>query len=84
VKFEWDSRKARFNRVKHRVTFEGALTVFADPLAKIFDDVDHAESEAREIIVGHSVKQRVLLVSFFGSSRVATRTERRAHEEGSS
>ena len=33
LEFEWDSRKAMQNLVKHGVSFEEALTVFADPLA---------------------------------------------------
>src|SRR5688572_16564439 len=31
--FEWDSRKAAENRRKHNVSFEDAVTAFADPLA---------------------------------------------------
>jgi hypothetical protein len=30
---------------KHGVAFEEALTVFADPLADIFDDPDHSADE---------------------------------------
>lgn len=36
--FEWNSRKAASNWAKHGVSFEEALTVFADPLARIFDE----------------------------------------------
>jgi uncharacterized DUF497 family protein len=54
VKFEWDPKKAAANLSKHRVSFEEGLTVFADPLAKIFDDEDHSTEEQREIIIGHS------------------------------
>jgi hypothetical protein len=38
LEFEWDEDKAASNQKKHRVTFEEAATVFADPLAVIFDD----------------------------------------------
>ncbi len=38
--FEWDLRKAAENRRKHGVSFEEALPVFGDPLARIFDDPD--------------------------------------------
>jgi hypothetical protein len=55
--FEWDAKKAADNLKKHRVAFEEALTVFADPLANIFDDPDHSESERRELIIGHSASQ---------------------------
>ena len=89
LQFEWDSRKAEINLAKHGVPFEEAITVFADPLARIFDDPEHSEGERREIIIGHSVQQRLILVSFAGadervrllSARQATRTERKDYEE---
>jgi len=56
--------KATANFGQHAVTFEEALTVFMDPLARIHEDPDHSEGEQREIIVGHSIEQRLLLVSF--------------------
>ena len=87
--FEWDAIKARENLKKHGVAFEEALTVFADPLARIFDDSDHSENEQRELIVGHSAQQRLLVVSFTErqprtriiSAREATALERRDDEE---
>jgi uncharacterized DUF497 family protein len=63
LKFEWDEDKAEANKKKHRTTFEEAATVFEDPLAVIFDDEAHSAEELREIIVGHSSKDRLLLVS---------------------
>lgn len=88
IEFEWDRTKAEENLKKHRVAFEEGLTVFADPLARIFDDPDHSWDETREVIVGHSVKQRLLLVSFTErgsrvhiiSARNATKRERQHHE----
>ena len=35
MEFKWDPAKADENRKKHGVAFEDALTVFADPLARI-------------------------------------------------
>jgi uncharacterized DUF497 family protein len=90
VTFEWDDDKARTNLKKHRVSFDEASTVFRDPLAKIFSDDQHSDLEVREIIIGHSISTRLLLVSFTErgrdrvriiSARVATRNERRAYEE---
>jgi len=89
LKFEWDRRKAASNLSKHRVPFEEALTVFADLLARIFDDEEHSIEEEREIIIGHSVKRRLLVVCFAArgesvrifSARKATRRERRDYEE---
>lgn len=62
--FEWDATKASDNLKNHGVAFEEALTVFADPLAVIFDDPDHSDAERRELIIGHSSSQRLLVVSF--------------------
>ena len=46
------------------MSFEEAQTVFGDPLAKIFNDYAHSSDEKREIIVGHSVEGRLLIVCF--------------------
>ncbi len=89
LEFEWDPTKAEENRRKHGVTFEEAATVFGDPLARIFDDPEHSSDEPREIIVGYSERQRLLLVSFTErppkvriiSARPATRGERERHEQ---
>lgn len=62
--FEWDAKKAATNLKDHRVSFEEALTVFADPLAAIFNDPDHSATERRELIIGHSRKQNLLVVGF--------------------
>jgi uncharacterized DUF497 family protein len=89
LKFEWDRKKAESNLSKHRVSFQEALKVFGDPLARIFDDEDHSVEEQREIIIGHSVKGRLLVVCFIAqedsvrvfSARKATRRERKDYEE---
>lgn len=89
LQFEWDPNKADANLAKHGVSFEEALTVFADPLARIFDDKQHSEQERREIIIGHSVGQHLLLVCFVEvdrrvrllSARRTTRREREDYEE---
>jgi len=88
--FEWDSRKAKSNQRKHGVSFEEACTVFEDIGATIFPDEDHSNGEEREIIVGYSVLDRLLLVSFTErfknrvriiSARKATRSEQKDYEE---
>jgi uncharacterized DUF497 family protein len=77
--FEWDPRKAGRNLKKHDVSFAEALTVFADPQARIFDDPDHSIDERREIIVGYSRRPRLLVVGFTErSGRVRIITARRA------
>ncbi|MGH9317982.1 MAG: BrnT family toxin [Thermoanaerobaculia bacterium] len=87
--FEWHFAKAASNLSKHGIGFEEAATVFADPLARIFDDPDHSQAEAREVIVGHSAAERLLVVSFAArrdsiriiNARQATKRERRDYEE---
>ena len=44
LSFEWDPQKAAANRRKHGVSFEQAIPVFGDSLARIFDDPDHSVS----------------------------------------
>ena len=90
VRFEWDKAKADSNLAKHGVSFDEASTVFGDPLARIFSDDDHPDTERREIIIGHSIFRRLLLVSFVErivdviriiSARQTTRKERQDYEE---
>jgi len=89
IEFEWDAQKAATNQKKHGITFEEAATVFGDALAAIFDDEAHSIEEHREIIIGHSDRNRLLLVSFTErseqiriiSARRTTKQERRDYEE---
>ena len=65
------------------------MTVFADPLARIFPDEEHSVAELREIIIGHSAEHQLILVNFTSiddwlrifSARTTTRRERKDHEE---
>lgn len=89
LEFEWDPKKAKANRDRHGVDFKEALTVFADPLARIFEDEEHSEEEPRELIIGHSANRLLILVCFtvretrirIISARKATRLERKDYEE---
>ena len=45
IRFEWDPNKAEANLAKHEISFEEAMTVFADPLARIFPDEEHSVGE---------------------------------------
>jgi uncharacterized DUF497 family protein len=89
LQFEWDEGKAGINLNKHGVSFHEAQTVFLDPLAYIFDEL-HSVGELREIIIGHSSDNHLLLVCFTErepgvvriiSTRCATRRERNDYEE---
>ncbi len=89
LRFDWDDHKARLNLRNHGIGFDEAATVFVDPLARIFDDEAHSVEESREIIIGHSSEDRLLLVCFTEradviriiSARKATRKERSDYEE---
>lgn len=94
--FEWDPAKAAINLAKHRVSFDEASTVFADPLSSTFPDPGHSLGEERLVIFGVSHRGRLLAVMHterrrsregadvirIFSAREATRAERTAYEEG--
>ncbi len=87
--FEWDPAKAEANLRKHGVSFAEAVTAFGDPLSMNMQDPDHSEGEHRFIVLGMSVRYRLLVVSYADrpprtriiSARLATRHERRQYEE---
>jgi uncharacterized protein len=62
IQFEWDPAKSRSNKRKHGVSFEEAQTVFLDENAIRFYDPDHSEDEDRFILLGLSIRIRVLVV----------------------
>ena len=90
MEFDWDPDKAATNLTKHGVSFPEASTVFGDPLATTFHDPDHSIGEDRSITIGYSQLRRLILVSHVDqgervriiSARLATRREKRDHEEG--
>ena len=87
--FDWDPDKAESNLRKHGVSFEEASTVFGDPLAMLMSDPDHSVDEERYVLLGTSLRKKLLVVAFAErtlltrliSARRATRTERRKYEE---
>lgn len=89
--FEWDTDKARRNRIMHGVSFKQAVTVFDDPFAWTEEDLESSSpEELREQRLGKS-DVGVLLVVFtirepgticrIISARKATSRERRLYEE---
>lgn len=90
MRVTWDARKAAANLKKHKVSFEEASTVLADPLAITGADPDHSIDETRWITFGLSNRWRLLAVAHSDeddtihiiSARAATRPERRLYEEG--
>lgn len=72
------------------MSFEEAKTVFGDVLARIFDDEEHSFEEKRNGIVGHSIKNRLLIISYTErendtiriiSARETTFRERKKYED---
>jgi uncharacterized protein len=89
IHFSWDPAKAASNLRKHDVSFRDAMTAFDDPLSLTIADPDHSMDEARFILVGMSIWQRLLVVSHTEhgediriiGARLATRHERSSYEE---
>jgi uncharacterized DUF497 family protein len=90
LEFEWDDDKDKKNRRKHGVSFDEAKTVFGDPLSSTIHDPLHSDDEDRYVMLGESIRGRLLVVVFTDrdeririiSARVATRKERKDYEEG--
>ena len=67
IKFEWNSRKAKSNETKHKVSFEEAQSVFFDEYAQQFYDSENSDDEDRFFMLGtvsytHLTLPTILLV----------------------
>lgn len=87
MKVEWEPQKAASNKRKHGVSFQEAVTCFADPSGLLLEDEVHPE---RLALIGVSEKSRVLYTVFAEladdvvriiTARKATTHERRRYEE---
>ena len=88
--FEWDSVKAASNQEKHKVSFEEARSVFFDEYAQQFYDAESFDQEDRFLMLGKSVKSKMLIVVHCErdegeviriiSARKATAKERKFYE----
>lgn len=72
MKFEWDPKKAAANRQKHGVTFEEAVTCFADPDGCYLRN-ESPSYEDRLILIAFAEKQRLLFVVHAEVERSAIR-----------
>ena len=89
LRFEWDESKNRTNQKKHGISFEEARTVFLDENARLIADPDHSGKEERFILLGLSIRLRMLVVCHgyresdkvirLISARKATAPERREY-----
>ena len=89
LEFEWDEQKDVANQSKHGVSFEEAKTVFSDEFARLIPDPDHSSEEERFILLGMSLRTRLLIVCHcirseehirIISARKANRREREIYE----
>ena len=87
--FEWDPEKALRNIKTHGVSFDEASTAFRDPLSRTIGDPHHSEEEERFVLIGHSIRVRLLVIVHTEkddririiSARLATNRERLRYEE---
>jgi uncharacterized DUF497 family protein len=93
IKFEWDTAKAASNLKKHRLSFETATRVFADPFALVEQDrIENGEQRWQTlglveghllVLVAHTVREdedgtEVLRII---SARRADPKERKRYEQ---
>jgi uncharacterized protein len=62
IEFDWDPAKAASNAQKHGVTFEAAMTVLRDPLARSVLDPDSSAGEERWVTLGETTHGHLLVV----------------------
>ena len=87
--FEWDSTKAAKNIKIHGVSFDEASTAFRDTLSLTIYDPLHSDEEDRQILIGNSCKNRLLVIIHTErgdririiSARKAKRNEKKHYEQ---
>jgi hypothetical protein len=87
--FEWDNDKVRQNIKTHGISFDEASTAFHDPLSRTIPDPLHSKGEERFVLIGESIKRRLLVVVHTErgdririiSARLATNKEKLRYEE---
>jgi uncharacterized protein len=90
MRFDWDNNKAKSNILKHGITFDEAITVFADPYLLFTEDFNHSGQEEREWAIGEAENGSIIVVVFtmrgeqirIISARKATKVECKSYEEG--
>jgi len=91
IQFEWDDAKAKSNLAKHKVSFETALRVFADPMARAEQDrIDNGEERWQTIgmvdghlllLVAHTILIESVETIRIISARRADSRERKKYEQ---
>ena len=88
MQFDWDKNKAESNFKKHGISFDDAVTVFADPYLLFTEDYQHSIGEEREWAIGEAENGLIIVVIFtvrqevfrIISARKATKKERKQYE----
>ncbi len=86
--FAWDDDKAALNWQKHRIKFEDAAQVFADPNRIDYLDTLHSDEEERYVTIGKVDKILFVVYTERGmatrliSARKADKEERRDYYAG--
>ena len=81
ISFEWNQSKASSNLKKHKVSFEEAKSVFFDEYALQFYDDEHSITEDRFLLLGRSIRSRLLVVvhcEFDGGNTIRIISARKA------
>ena len=87
--FEWDDEKADLNWQKHRIKFDDAAQIFADPNRIDYLDTLHSDEEDRYVTIGKVDKILFVVYTERGvatrliSARKATLKERSDYYAGS-
>ncbi len=90
MRFEWNDNKTESNALKHGITFEEAVTVFADPYLLFTEDSKHSQGEEREWAIREAENGSIVVVVFtmrgkqirIISARKATKKECQRYESG--
>jgi len=90
ITFEWDENKNTLNKIKHKISFQEAKSCFYDPEQIAFYDPEHSHAEDREILIGHSEQNRLMMVVYtlrnekirIISARKASKHEIKTYEKG--
>ena len=78
--FEWDSEKARINKLKHHVSFETASNVFFDENRIEKLDEEHSDDEDRWKVLG-KVAEVLLVIYTEREDRTRIISARRADKD---
>ena len=81
--FDWDQWNIQKNELKHGVSRLEAESVFFDPQYRLFSDIVHSiPREARYVLFGKSIENRILMVGFtLRSQKVRIITARTASKK---